>query len=72
MTKPGWEALAGVMALVSAVLADAPGWVIVGVFLFCVVHRILPRDSSDLLKLWLQMLPCRDRVDDPTEDGGST
>jgi uncharacterized membrane protein YraQ (UPF0718 family) len=72
VTRPGWETLAGVMAQVGTVLADAPGWVVFGVFVLCVMHRILPRDSGDLLTLWLRMLPRRDRMDDPAEEGRPT
>ncbi|SCF17612.1 hypothetical protein GA0070216_10613 [Micromonospora matsumotoense] len=52
-------ALAGVVAPVGVALADAPWWVFVGAFLLALAHRILPRDSKDLLNLWLRIISHR-------------
>ncbi|MFG1672898.1 hypothetical protein [Micromonospora sp. NPDC049282] len=52
-------ALAGVVAPVGVALAEAPWWVVAGAFLFALANRILPRDSKDLLNLWLRIISRR-------------
>jgi len=62
------DTVAGVVAPVGTVLADAPWWVSAGVFALALSHRVLPRDSKDLLELWLRLLPARNEGDEEKED----
>ncbi|MBM0231455.1 hypothetical protein JNW91_06010 [Micromonospora sp. STR1_7] len=56
ITKPSPGMWASMMAPVGTVLADAPWWMFVGTVLLALTHRILPRESKDLLNLWLRII----------------
>lgn len=63
------DMLVSVVAPVGVALADAPWWIVVGAFLLALVHRILPRESKDLLTLWLRIIPCGTTGNDKTDNG---
>ena len=58
------DMLVRAVAPLGAALAVAPRWVVVAAFLFALADRVLPRDSKDLLTLWLRILPRRHRRND--------
>jgi hypothetical protein len=67
-----WGAIAGLMAPVGMALAQAPWWVVGGAFVLTLAHRILPRDSKDLLTLWLRVFPRRRDTDQKPKNGRGT
>jgi hypothetical protein len=66
------DMLVRVVAPIGAALADAPWWIVIGAFLLALAHRILPRESKDLLTLWLWIIPCRHHRNDKTDNGRGT
>ncbi|BCL16020.1 hypothetical protein [Micromonospora sagamiensis] len=68
--SPG--ALTGVVVPVSAALAEAPWWAFAGMTLLALVHRMLPRDSKDLLNLWLRIISRRRGPKDKRDEGRGT
>lgn len=65
------DTLVRLVAPVGTALADAPWWIVVGVFLLALAHRVLPRESKDLLTLWLRIIPCgRNRSEETDNERG--
>jgi hypothetical protein len=62
------DVLIRVVAPAGMALTDAPWWIVVGMFLLALAHRILPRESKDLLTLWLRIIPCRHYRSDETDN----
>ncbi|MGH3517544.1 MAG: hypothetical protein ACRDT6_00160 [Micromonosporaceae bacterium] len=54
--KPWFGTLATMAAPAGTALSGTPWWMFIGVLLLVLTHRILPRDSKDLLMLWLQII----------------
>jgi hypothetical protein len=67
--KPVTGVLTSVLAPASATLVDTPWWMFVGVVVLALSHRVLPRDSKDLLNLWLRIIPRRDDANKKPKDG---
>ncbi|MBB5111955.1 hypothetical protein FHU28_001794 [Micromonospora echinospora] len=70
--KPSSGMLASVVAPVGTALADAPWWMFVGTVLIALTHRILPRESKDLLNLWLRIISRRQGLRGKQDKGGET
>ncbi|MEU8422129.1 hypothetical protein AB0C15_14765 [Micromonospora sp. NPDC048835] len=72
IAKPLSGMFTSVVAPLGIALADAPWGVVVGAFFLALAHRILPRESKDLLNLWLRIVPRRQGPKDKQDKGQGT
>lgn len=64
--------LAHVVVPVGTALTHRPSWLVASGIVLLALHRILPRNSKDLLRLWLRIIPRRRGVKDKRKKGQGT